>query len=751
MTEGSPSLPGYWHFAWMIFMQPMTLHHRLMACGIDKPDISGWTYWRQRHSHNHAYGDYLARLCFLLSLPILGILLLLGLLSGVTGLQLLLGGTIEIGLWLGNWGFSATNGPALGMIFAGVMLCVMFGVVLRALLGVALGVMFGAVIVWVLGKFTCMMLFAVALGGVDYASIHTSSVGMDGVPLVLVLASAFGSMFALSGEASVGLVRTFTLFRLPIFPLEALIAGGLFLLRGRCPVSSLRYAPVLFHELSFLPYPFLARHIVEAAEMDPGLAARVLAACRITPGQRRVGERALAELQARELRSLGKKRQFQAALGLRGRWLPGSDTDSPLLRTLSEAARFLTAAQGSTSPYLARQHLESARQQLATIDNLLQTSREPLARFLPETIRTWRGMLADLQAENQRAAAELLPNPFITGNPLSGEQPAGKDLFRGREATIHQVEGLLAGDRASLALIGPRRCGKSSLINMFKVWLPDTQVVLFDLQDNPASTPEGFYHALAEQARRQAGQDRRLRLPPFPEGPPIEGLRDWLDALEQFPGVARFLICIDEFERLPGLFPSEGPALLQFMGLLRATIQHRRRVRLLVAGAAPFDELDALWSDHFINLREIRVGYLDEAACLGLLSRPVPEFPPDAIPEPVARALVARTGGQPYLVQLYGSLLVDELNEVKRKTAAPDDLEPVEERVLDQAGYYFHNLWNDLPPTARALLPALADGRSIQPDPATQRWLRRRLILSEESSFMVPVFGRWIRENELPD
>jgi hypothetical protein len=556
--------------------------------------------------------------------------------------------------------------------------------------------------------------------------------------------------------------------RLPFYLLEMIIAGGLFLIRGQCPARTLRYTPVLYHDLSYFPYPFLARHIVESAKTEPELVARVLEACQIAPGQRRAGERALAELQAGELAVLVRQHRFQAVVDLHGRWLPGRESDSPLLRAQSETARFLAAAQGSSSPYLARQHLDAAERQLAAIGNLLLGSKEILARHLPDALAVWRAVLAEMRAENQRAAAGQLPNPFITGNPLSAEQPSGREVFRGRETTIRQVETLLAGDQASLALIGPRRCGKSSLINMFKVWLPDTQVVLFDLQDNPASTPEGFYRALAEQARRQARQDRGLDLPAFPEGSPIEALRAWLDALEQFPGVARFLICIDEFERLPSLFPgkggelvttdglftiedmrpSRGRELLQFMGLLRATIQNRRRVRLLVAGAAPFDELDHLWSDHFINLREIRVGYLDEATCVDLLTRPVKEFPTNAILDAVARAVVSRTGGQPFLVQLYGSLLVDRLNEAKRKAATLDDIELVERDVLDQANYYFRNIWGDLPPDAKPALGAVLDsGQPVQVDTTTRRWLRRRLIVSEEGALMVPVFGRWVREN----
>ncbi len=674
----APALPGFWRFAWMFFMQPVSLHRRLKACGIEQPDISGWTYWRKRRVLGPAYAGYFARLAFVLSLPVLAV-------SILWPAELALG----LGLPMAKVALNVASGVAVG-VAVGVAAGVAAGVALSVAVGVAGGVAL-SVAVGVAGGVAASVAGGVAVGvaaGVAFGVAGGVAVGVAaGVAFGVAVGVAFGVAGGVAAGVAAGVAGGVAILlsypRLPIYPLEALVALGLFLTRSRHPARTLRLTPVLFHDLSYLPHPFLARHIVEAADADPDLATRVLAACQIAPGQRRAGARALAELQARELAALARQHRFQAGVDLQGRWLPGKDADSHLLRALSEAARFLAAAQGSASPYLARQHLDAAERRLAGIGNLLLGSREPLARFVPDTLVAWRTVLAEMRAEYQRAAVDQLPNPFIAGNPLSGEQPSGKEVFRGREKTIRQVETLLAGNQASLALIGPRRCGKSSLINMFKVWLPDTQVVLFDLQDNPAGTPEGFYRALAEQARRQARQDRGLDLPGFPEGAPIEALRAWLDALEQFPGVARFLICIDEFERLPSLFPgqggelassdglftipdmrpSRGRELLQFMGLLRATIQNRRRVRLLVAGSAPFDELDHLWSDHFINLREIRVGYLDEATCVALLTRPVSEFPSNAIPETVARAVVARTGGQPFLVQLYGSLLVDRLNE----------------------------------------------------------------------------------------
>jgi hypothetical protein len=87
----------------------------------------------------------------------------------------------------------------------------------------------------------------------------------------------------------------------------------------------------------------------------------------------------------------------------------------------------------------------------------------------------------------------------------------------------------------------------------------------------------------------QARRERRLTLPDAPPGPPMEALGAWFEQLERLDlsgaAVGRILLCIDEFERWEGFFPDDRRALLQLLGLLRATIQHRRRLRVLIAGA----------------------------------------------------------------------------------------------------------------------------------------------------------------------
>jgi hypothetical protein len=282
---------------------------------------------------------------------------------------------------------------------------------------------------------------------------------------------------------------------------------------------------------------------------------------------------------------------------------------------------------------------------------------------------------------------------------------------------------------------------------MLPTLLPDAVCIFFDLQDNPCDSPAGFFKALAKCAQEQARRDRRLDLPPLPEGTPFEAGSQWLNQLDTLAGDRRILICIDEFERLETSFPGDRTDLLKLMGLFRATIQHRRQVRLLVSGVATFDELDNVWSDHFINVREVRVGHLDEPTALELLSCPIPEFPKEAISQPIAAEIVNRTGGLPYLLQMYGSVMVQHLNDQKRKQADLTDLDPVEDTVLTEANYYFSHVATDAATViSKAVLQKLAGGDTLELTRLQRRWLTRRCLITEEGKLAIPVLGRWIRE-----
>ncbi len=102
-------------------------------------------------------------------------------------------------------------------------------------------------------------------------------------------------------------------------------------------------------------------------------------------------------------------------------------------------------------------------------------------------------------------------------------------------------------------------------------------------------------------------------------------------------------------------------------------------------------------SGSFISARELRLGPLAREVAIGRLRQPIPVskgFSSDAVPLEVAEAIVDRTGGQPYLTQLYGFWLVEELNQTKRRRAELQDVEAVDQIVFEQAAPFFRDSLN---------------------------------------------------------
>ncbi|MCX6627473.1 MAG: ATP-binding protein, partial [Candidatus Solibacter sp.] len=454
----------------------------------------------------------------------------------------------------------------------------------------------------------------------------------------------------------------------------------------------------------------------------------------------------LARRQAAELVELARTESFDNVVVLQGKWLPGVEGADATLLAFREAARYLVAARNASSPHNAVEHLTRAEAVLMAAGYRLTSSQAPEAAEMPAALEVWKGYTRTKLAEGRELMERQLPNPYRAGQPLRPDQ--GQVLFRGRDQIVQQIESILAdaNQSGSIALLGPRRCGKTSVLQMLPSLLPDCVCVFFDLQDNPVDSTQAFFQALERQAREQSRRDRRVEIPPLPDGGSFSSATQWLQELDNLPGDFRILLCLDEFERLEDLFPGNRQDLLRLMGLFRATIQHRRRVRLLVSGVAPFDELGQIWNDHFINVREIRVGHLDRATAMELLMHPLPDFPSDAVPEAVAAEVFARTGGQPYLLQLYGSLLIAYLNEQERTCAVVDDVAHIEEEAMSQGAYYFRHTYESAPADARRALEDLAAGRHPDLPPAVRRWLTRRGLVDDEGALCIPVLGAFMRD-----
>jgi predicted nucleic acid-binding Zn ribbon protein len=132
------------------------------------------------------------------------------------------------------------------------------------------------------------------------------------------------------------------------------------------------------------------------------------------------------------------------------------------------------------------------------------------------------------------------------------------------------------------------------------------------------------------------------------------------------------------------------------------------------------------------------------------LTRPIPVFPAEAIPLGVAESICRRTGGQPDLVQLYGSLLVSRLNETQYRTAELADLEARRCAAHWSKAPIISAICTAPPPKpAREALQVLAQGETTSPDSRTRRWLERRRLIDAQGQLNIPVLGRWIVEEEL--
>src|SRR5262249_37073235 len=145
-------------------------------------------------------------------------------------------------------------------------------------------------------------------------------------------------------------------------------------------------------------------------------------------------------------------------------------------------------------------------------------------------------------------------------------------------------------------------------------------------------------------------------------------------------------------------------------------------------------------------VRQIRVGHLDRETAIDLLVHPVPGFPENAVSPEVAAAVFSRTGGQPYLLQLYGSLLVTHVNQAGRRSAVIEDIPAVAEEARSQGAYYLRPCSEAAPPPARRVLEQLACGQKPSIDAATNRWLSRRGLVDDQGNLAIPVLGSFMKD-----
>ncbi|NER39947.1 MAG: AAA family ATPase [Oscillatoria sp. SIO1A7] len=537
----------------------------------------------------------------------------------------------------------------------------------------------------------------------------------------------------------------------------------------RSASALLRYLPPYFDELISLPLPFMDRLIADAYRENRAAARQTIDYLIASTNQQRAAARAMTLIAVDSLSSCQTLGDI-VAIAEQLAWFPSPPPAQlgPILPQFLEISQSVRSAADATSAY---RKIELLNSPIAALKRLAYSSafskNADLAARSGSIAQRWQATLeaARRTLEEESRYSQEIPPAYISGPSLDPE--TAKKRFKGRQDIFREIETVaLSPQPPVLLLYGGRRTGKTSALKYLPEKVGGELVpLLVDMQGGAtATTLRSLARYLAEQIIEAALRSRNLELP-YPnkrdlDEDPFPALQRWLQEVEQRAPGKRFLLCLDEFERLSEVVretKSRSP-----LNFLRHVMQHRQQWILLFSGSHTLDELDDYWSDYLINTQSLRLTYLQEEEARELIVAPVEDFPDIYQPEAVAR-IVELTRCQPYLVQLLCSTLVEELN---RKAAGADpratkataaDVEAIVPKALETGGMYFKNLWDTLGDQERQAIARLLRGEPATPeDSSAWRKLEQKEVLeiaatgeasaTEARSFQVPLVRRYIEK-----
>ena len=643
-------------------------------------------------------------------------------------------------------------GVALGVIF-GVGLAVAFGVTFSVA-----GIVTGGVAGGVAESVMIGVAFGVALGmvlGVPRVLVRRVVVGLLlGVPGIV----AGGKWGIVAGGLALilGVLRVY--FWLP----ELL---WVFILRfftlQQNPAPLLRYLPPRFDQLIYLPLPFMAEMIVRAYQKNPAIARETINYLTTSTNQQQVAATAMVDIAINRLNSCQALSDI-ANITEELAWIPSPPPKQlgSLLPQLLDISQDVQAAVSASSVSRKYELLAPAITALQNLGNSLAFSRNPgVATTFGSIIKSWLGILETAQrhfAEQEQYSTEI-PQVYIAGNAL--DPKTAKNRFKGRVDLFREIETFaLAESPPVLLLYGGRRTGKTSSLKYLPYKVGANLIpLLVDLQGAASATTlpglaDNLVSQILEASRRLP---RKIDLP-YPDSEttdPFIALQNWLGQIERkFPG-KRFLLCLDEYERLSEVVETTNSKVP--LNFLRNILQHRTAWTLLFSGAHQLSELPDYWSDYLINTRALRMSYLQELEARELIVEPVEGFRQIYEPEAVDE-IIRLTHCQPYLVQLMCYEVVELLNRETRANrrdadtvrATAQDVENVIPIVLERGDQYFRELWRSLTDSDRNLLWRVSENEApTSADSRIVRKLVQKEILLQESDrcyFQVPLIKKYL-------
>ncbi|WYL96058.1 MAG: AAA family ATPase [Gloeotrichia echinulata IR180] len=623
------------------------------------------------------------------------------------GISILL--LLVVNLFLSNIAFGVVSIVAYG-VASSVVLGVVLSVVLGVASSVALGVVFG-VALFAVSKVTINVVLSIAFGvalGVAWSVVSNAT---SNVVLIVAFSIGYGVassvVYGVASSVASGVAFILGVLRVYFWLPELLWVGWLFLFTRQGRVSSkLHYLPPYFDQLIYLPLPFMDTMLVEAYHENPDAARNTIDYLTNSTNQQKVAANAIVNI---TLNTLERCRTFRDIITISEElaWIP---SPPPLemgrvLPQFLDISRSVQSADMATSAYRKVEILKNPIDSLNQIAKSVAFIKNPRVATASSNIaQKWLSILETARRDFEREPryAQEIPQVYIAGAALDPE--TAKNRFKGRQDLFREIEKIaLTSLPPTLLLYGGRRTGKTSTLKYLPQKVGGNLIPLrVDVQGiADAITLPGLAKSLVEQIIDSARTSRNLTLSPPNQKElntdPFPTLRNWFTTIERTAPGKRFLLCLDEFERLEEVISSTGSrAPLNF---LRHIIQDRAAWTLLFSGSHSLDEIESYWSDYLINTRSVRLTYLANSEAEELIRHPVPNFPDIYRPEAVER-IIYWTRCQPYLVQLLCSELVDYLNlkypqNALNIQANSQDVDSIIDKALISGNGYFDELWKN--------------------------------------------------------
>ena len=309
-----------------------------------------------------------------------------------------------------------------------------------------------------------------------------------------------------------------------------------------------------------------------------------------------------------------------------------------------------------------------------------------------------------------RAAPSPAHNPYAPGKPLTPDSP----MFIGREDVFAFLRETLPGayQENVVALIGPRRIGKTSILRQAEKRLGDLYWPVFvDVQGILVRDVGLLMHSLAERCRDAVAAE--VKVPPAGEfAADLAVLPRFLEQLTRAAGGdKRFLIMLDEFDDFEqkvrsGLLPDT------VFAYLRHFIQHSPRTGFVLSGTNRLEELGRDYWSFLFNLAIYRkVGRLQQAEA-GDVVQPMAQVG-IACDDLAAYRIWELSGGHPYFLQLVGHYLVSRCQRVGQPCLDYDAVETCAGDIAEWGDTHLRYLWELADTLEQAVLAAVyAAGRS---------------------------------------